>query len=189
MLSQKFPLPSHHSSPPPTPTSWPWCSPLLRHIKFARPMGLSFQWWPPRPSSDTYGKTYTGQRGRLTKIAKVADCQCNSYSCLLVTKPVIYSPQHPPPKGSQRTGQQTLKGLKRTQGQEWGELLVRNSLPRRTWRTWSVQGDRTRSTQRNVNPIGPSRVSSLLAKRSNPENILWGLQRDPEDSVWIKALC
>jgi hypothetical protein len=23
----------------PTPTSWPWCSPVLRHIKFARPMG------------------------------------------------------------------------------------------------------------------------------------------------------
>jgi hypothetical protein len=28
---------------PPTPTSWPCCSPILRHIKFARPMGLSFQ--------------------------------------------------------------------------------------------------------------------------------------------------
>jgi hypothetical protein len=27
---------------PPTPTSWPWHSPVLRHIKFARPMGLSF---------------------------------------------------------------------------------------------------------------------------------------------------
>jgi hypothetical protein len=26
---------------PPTPTSWPWYSPVLRHIKFARPMGLS----------------------------------------------------------------------------------------------------------------------------------------------------
>jgi hypothetical protein len=39
---------------PPTPTSWPWHSPVLRHIKFARPRGLSFQWWPTRPSSDTY---------------------------------------------------------------------------------------------------------------------------------------
>jgi hypothetical protein len=39
---------------PPTPTSWPWCSSVLRHIKIARPMGLSFQWWPTRPSSDTY---------------------------------------------------------------------------------------------------------------------------------------
>jgi hypothetical protein len=27
---------------PPTPISWPWRSPVLRHIKFARPMGLSF---------------------------------------------------------------------------------------------------------------------------------------------------
>jgi hypothetical protein len=27
---------------PPTPTSWPWGSPVLRHIKFAQPMGLSF---------------------------------------------------------------------------------------------------------------------------------------------------
>jgi hypothetical protein len=39
---------------PPTPTSWPWCSPVLRRIKSARPMGLSLQWWPTRPSSDTY---------------------------------------------------------------------------------------------------------------------------------------
>ena len=28
---------------PPTPTSWPWQSPVLRHIKFARPRGLSSQ--------------------------------------------------------------------------------------------------------------------------------------------------
>jgi hypothetical protein len=27
---------------PPTPSFWPWHSPVLRHIKFARPMGLSF---------------------------------------------------------------------------------------------------------------------------------------------------
>ena len=40
--------------PPPTPTSWPWRSPILRHIKFASPMGLSFHWWATRPSSDTY---------------------------------------------------------------------------------------------------------------------------------------
>jgi hypothetical protein len=44
----------HPLSHPPTPTSWPWHSPVLRHIKFARPMGLSFHWWPTRPSSDTY---------------------------------------------------------------------------------------------------------------------------------------
>ena len=28
---------------PPIPTSWPWCSPVLRHIKFAIPRGLSSQ--------------------------------------------------------------------------------------------------------------------------------------------------
>jgi hypothetical protein len=55
MLSQKSPLPS-----PPTslPTHslffWPWRSPVLGHIQFACPMGLSFQWWPTRPSFDTY---------------------------------------------------------------------------------------------------------------------------------------
>jgi hypothetical protein len=36
MLSQKYPIPS--SLPllpfPPTPTSWPWYSPVLGHIKF-----------------------------------------------------------------------------------------------------------------------------------------------------------
>jgi hypothetical protein len=39
---------------PPTPPFWPWHSPVLGHIKFACPMGLSFQWWPTRPSFDTY---------------------------------------------------------------------------------------------------------------------------------------
>jgi hypothetical protein len=39
---------------PPTPPFWPWRSPVLGHIKFACPMGLSFQWWTTRPSFDTY---------------------------------------------------------------------------------------------------------------------------------------
>jgi hypothetical protein len=51
-ISSAIPKVPHTS--PPTPTSWPWRSPILRHIKFARPMGLSFHWWPTRPSSDTY---------------------------------------------------------------------------------------------------------------------------------------
>jgi hypothetical protein len=34
-----LPHPLPHS---PTPTSWPWHSPVLRHITFARPMGFSF---------------------------------------------------------------------------------------------------------------------------------------------------
>jgi len=39
---------------PPIPIFWPWHSPVLGHIKFACPMGLSFQWWLTRPSFDTY---------------------------------------------------------------------------------------------------------------------------------------
>ena len=39
---------------PPTPTSWSLRSPVLGHIKFSRPRGLSYQWWPTRPSSATY---------------------------------------------------------------------------------------------------------------------------------------
>jgi hypothetical protein len=48
---------------PPTSTSWPWRSPVLRHIKFARPMGLSFHWWLTRPTSDTYAARDTSSRG------------------------------------------------------------------------------------------------------------------------------
>jgi hypothetical protein len=48
------PIPSPLLPYPPTPNSWPWLSPVLRHIKSARTMGLSFQWWPTRPSFDTY---------------------------------------------------------------------------------------------------------------------------------------
>uniref|UniRef100_A0A8C6GST8 UBA-like domain-containing protein n=1 Tax=Mus spicilegus TaxID=10103 RepID=A0A8C6GST8_MUSSI len=35
-----YPLPLPY---PPTPPFWPWRSPVLGHIKFASPMGLSFQ--------------------------------------------------------------------------------------------------------------------------------------------------
>jgi hypothetical protein len=47
---------------PPTPTFWPWRSPVLGHIKFAWPMGLSFQWWPTRPSFDTYAARVKSSR-------------------------------------------------------------------------------------------------------------------------------
>jgi hypothetical protein len=54
MLSQKVP----HIHPPipfpPTPPFWPWCSPVLGHLKLASPMVLSFHWWPTRPSFDAY---------------------------------------------------------------------------------------------------------------------------------------
>jgi hypothetical protein len=52
-----------HTLPqPPTPTSWSWRSPVLRQIKFARPMGLSFNWWPTRPCSDIYASRDTSSR-------------------------------------------------------------------------------------------------------------------------------
>jgi hypothetical protein len=43
VLSQKSPIPSPPLPYPPIPTFWPWCPPVLGHIKFACPMGLSFQ--------------------------------------------------------------------------------------------------------------------------------------------------
>ena len=55
----------HSLSHPPTLTSWPWRSPVLSHIKFAWPMGLSFHWWPTRPSSDSYAARDTTSRGVL----------------------------------------------------------------------------------------------------------------------------
>ena len=58
-----YPQPPPPLPYPPTPTSWPWHSPVLRHIKFARPVGLSFHWWPTRPSSDTYAARDTSSRG------------------------------------------------------------------------------------------------------------------------------
>jgi hypothetical protein len=39
---------------PTTSTSWSLHSPVLKHIHFARPMGLSFHLWPTSSSSDTY---------------------------------------------------------------------------------------------------------------------------------------
>jgi hypothetical protein len=73
MLSQKSPI-----LPPlpylPTPTSWPWHFPVLRHIKFARTMGLSFHWWPFRPSSDTYAARDTSSGGVL-----VSSYCCSTY--------------------------------------------------------------------------------------------------------------
>jgi hypothetical protein len=63
MLSQTSPIPSPSLPYPPTPTSWPWSSLVLRLIKFAQPMGLSFYWWQTRPSSDTYAARDTSSRG------------------------------------------------------------------------------------------------------------------------------
>jgi quinol-cytochrome oxidoreductase complex cytochrome b subunit len=43
MLSQKSPIPSAPLPYPPIPIFWPWLSPVLGHIKFVCPTGLSFQ--------------------------------------------------------------------------------------------------------------------------------------------------
>jgi hypothetical protein len=48
--SKSTPYPLPPLPYPPTPPFWPWHSPVLGHIKFARPTGLSFQWWPTRAS-------------------------------------------------------------------------------------------------------------------------------------------
>ena len=57
---------------PSTPTSWPWHSPVLGHIKFARPRGLSSQWWSTRPSSATFA-------ARDTSSGLVSSYCCSSY--------------------------------------------------------------------------------------------------------------
>jgi hypothetical protein len=49
-------------------------SPVLRHIKFAQPMGLSFHWWPTRPSSDTYAARDMSSRRVL-----VSSYCCSTY--------------------------------------------------------------------------------------------------------------
>jgi hypothetical protein len=63
-----YPESSLYPTPPPPsypPTLLPWRSPVLGHIKFARPRGLFSQWWPARPSSATYAArdTNSGDTG------------------------------------------------------------------------------------------------------------------------------
>jgi hypothetical protein len=71
----KVPHPLHHPLPHPhTPNSWPCHSPVLRHIKFSQPMGLSFHWWPTRPFSDSYAARDTSSRGVL-----VSSYCCSTY--------------------------------------------------------------------------------------------------------------
>ena len=74
MLSQNSAIPYPRLPYPPTPTSWPWHSPVLRHIKFSWPMGLSFHWWPTRPSSDTYAARDMSSGGVL-----VSSYCCSTY--------------------------------------------------------------------------------------------------------------
>jgi hypothetical protein len=71
---------------PPTPTSWPWHSPVLRHIKFSWPMGLSFHWWPTRPSSDSYAARDTSSGGVL-----VSSYCCSTYRLQIPSAPWVLS--------------------------------------------------------------------------------------------------
>jgi hypothetical protein len=73
MLSQKSPIPYPPLPCPPIPIFWPWCSPVLGHIKFVCPMGLSFQGWPTRPSFDTYAA-----RVKSSGVLVSSEC-CSSY--------------------------------------------------------------------------------------------------------------
>jgi hypothetical protein len=56
------PYPPPHFPTHPFPFFWPWRSPVLGHIQFACPMGLSFQWWLTRPSFDTYAARVKSSR-------------------------------------------------------------------------------------------------------------------------------
>ena len=73
-ISNAIPKVPHPLPHPATPTSWPCRSPVLRHIKFAWPMDLSFHWWLTRSSSDTYAARGTSSRGVL-----VSSYCCSTY--------------------------------------------------------------------------------------------------------------
>jgi hypothetical protein len=76
MLSQKSPIPSPPPLPyPPIPIFWPWRSPVLGHIKFVCPMGLSFQWWPTifEILTTTYLREFSS--GHLYLVQFVIICQ------------------------------------------------------------------------------------------------------------------
>jgi hypothetical protein len=70
----KIPQMLPHPFPPPTPTSWPWHSPVLRHINFARPMCLFFHWWPTRLTSDSYAA-----RGMSSVGVLISSYCCSTY--------------------------------------------------------------------------------------------------------------
>jgi hypothetical protein len=88
---------------PPTPTSWPWCSPVLEHIKFAIPRGLSSQWWLTRPSFATYAArdTSSGVSSYYSSIYRVADpfSSLGTFSSSSTGSPVFHpiaDCEHPP---------------------------------------------------------------------------------------------
>jgi hypothetical protein len=88
--------------PPPTPLpthspSWLWRSPILRHIKFAWLMGLSFHRWPTRPTFDSYAAWDMSSGGVLVSsyccsIYRVADpfSSLGTFSSSSIGGPVIH---------------------------------------------------------------------------------------------------
>ena len=77
-ISNAIPKVPHTLPPlpyPPTPTSWPWRSPVLRHIKFAWTMGLSFQWWPTRSYSDSYAAREASSGGYWLLLFHLYGCR------------------------------------------------------------------------------------------------------------------
>jgi hypothetical protein len=96
MLSQKSPIPSPSLPYPPIPTFWPWRSSVLGHIKFACPMGLSFQWWPTRPSFDTFAARVKSSRVLVSSYCcstyRVADLfsSLDTFSSSSIGGPVIH---------------------------------------------------------------------------------------------------
>ena len=100
MLSQRSLCPHPQASTllpnPPTPASWPWHSPVLGNIKFARATGLFFQWWPTRPSSATYAARDTSfgvlVSSYCVSIYRVADpfSSLGTFSCSSIEGPVFH---------------------------------------------------------------------------------------------------
>ena len=136
MLSQKFPIPPTPTllPYPPTPASWPWLSPVLGHIKFARQMSLSSRWRPTRPSSDIYaGRDTSSGEGVLIssyccstyRVADPSFSSLGNFSSSSIVGPVFHpiaDCEHPlpclpgPGKASQETDisgsfQQNLAGI------------------------------------------------------------------------------
>jgi hypothetical protein len=81
---------------PPLPLFGPGVPPTVRHIKFARPMGLSLQWWPTRPSFDTYGARVKSSRALVSSYCcstyKVADpfSSLGTFTTSSIGGPVIH---------------------------------------------------------------------------------------------------